>query len=338
MSAIDTLIALLRAPERSLALDVVRWTEVVTVARAETLLGTLAYRLEGLATPAVVQEVLEDAKAEAEEVRRTALWEANRVARALAPLGDPVILLKGTAFVAAGLAAGRGRGIGDCDILLPRASLDHAEKLLLDAGWEWVKSDPYDDLYYRRWMHELPPLIHGERDRMVDVHHTILPPTARPTPDSASLIASVEALGGGLAVLCHTDMIVHAAAHLFADGDLSGGLRNLWDIHALVEERGVQGLEERARHHGLSAAVARAMRLSHALYGTDVPEPWRGLTVTDRIYRRRLTARDGWGRERRPVTRLGFYIRSHAIRMPLPLLARHLWIKWRKGRAAPASE
>lgn len=338
MSAIETLVALLRAPEQSGALDPEEWTEVVTVARAETLLGTLAHRLGGMALPPMVKRVMDDAKAEAEQVRRTALWEANRVARALAPLAVPVILLKGTAFVAAGLAAGQGRGIGDCDILLPRAALDHAETLLLGAGWEWVKSDPYDDLYYRRWMHELPPLIHGERDRMVDVHHTILPLTARPTPDAGALIADAEPLGGGLAVLCHADMIVHAAAHLFADGDLTGGLRNLWDIHALVEERGVDGLAARARRHGLSGAVARAMRLSHALYGTAVPEPWRDVTPIDRLYRRRLMARDGWGRERRPVTRFGFYVRSHAIRMPLPMLARHLWIKWRKGRAAPASE
>ena len=47
-----------------------------------------------------------------------------------------------------------------------------------------MKSDPYDDAYYRRWMHELPPLIHRERDRMIDVHHTILPLTARITPDA----------------------------------------------------------------------------------------------------------------------------------------------------------
>ncbi|WP_294236049.1 nucleotidyltransferase family protein [uncultured Sphingomonas sp.] len=314
------------------------WTEVVCVARAETLLGTLAHRLDGPSVPVAVQRALDGARAEAAEVRRTALWEAHRVARALAPLGKTVILLKGSAFVAAGLAAGQGRGIGDCDILLPRASLDQAEQLLLAAGWDWLKSDPYDDLYYRRWMHELPPLVHGERDRMVDVHHTILPLTARPRPDAAAMIADAVPLEGGLAVLCHTDMLVHAAAHLFADGDLSGGLRNLWDIHALVEEGGTQGLEDRARHHGLSAAMGRAMRLSHALYGTDVPEPWRHLTPLDRLYRRRMMARNGWGRERRPLTRLGFYIRSHLIRMPLPLLARHLWIKWRKRRAAAASE
>lgn len=338
MKAVEMLIALLRTPERSATLDPDTWTAVLTVARAETLLGTLAYRLDGRAIPVAVQLMLENAKVEAMAVRQTALWEANRIALALAPLKIPVILLKGTAFVAAGLAAGQGRGIGDCDILLPRGSLDEAERLLLAAGWEWVKPDPYDDLYYRRWMHELPPLIHGERDRMVDVHHTILPPTARPKPDAQALIADAVPLNGGLATLCHTDMIVHAAAHLFADGELAGGLRNLWDIHALVEERGFEGLEARARHHGLLTAVARAMRLSHAFYGTDAPSVWRRLTAVDRLYRRRLTARDGWGRERRPLTRMGFYVRSHAIRMPPPLLVRHLWIKWRKARAVSASE
>ncbi|MDY0957334.1 nucleotidyltransferase family protein [Sphingomonas sp. CFBP8993] len=338
MNAVEALIDLLRHPEGSAAIPLGAWTQILAVARAETLLGTLAYRLDGRRLPAVVAAVLADAKDEAEQVRRAALWEANRIALTLAPLGHPVILLKGTAFVAAGLAAGRGRGIGDCDILLPHALLDRAEAYLLDAGWEWLKSDPYDDLYYRRWMHELPPLVHGERGHMVDVHHTILPPTARPKPDAEALIADAEMLAGGLATLCHTDMIVHAAAHLFADGELSGGLRNLWDIHALIEERGMAGLKERARHHGLSSAVGRALRLSHALYGTAVPDAWHKLNATDKLYRRRMTARDGWARERRRLTRTAFYIRSHAIRMPLPLLARHLWIKWRKGKAAPASE
>ena len=56
------------------------------------------------------------------------------------------------------------------------------------------RADGYDDAYYRRWMHELPPLIHRTRDRMIDVHHTILPLTARPRPDAAALIAASVAL------------------------------------------------------------------------------------------------------------------------------------------------
>ncbi|MFT2612616.1 hypothetical protein, partial [Escherichia coli] len=56
-----------------------------------------------------------------------------------------------------------------------------------------------------------------------------------------------------------------------------------------------------------------------------------GLGVIDRLYLRRLTARDGWGRQTRKLTRLGFYARSHWLRMPPLMLARHLWTKYRKG-------
>ena len=308
-------------------LDAAGWTDLVAMARAEQLIGTLALRLDGLPMPAAVKAILGDARAAAEQGRRAALWEAEMARRALAPLGCPVVLLKGTAFVAAGLMAGQGRSIGDLDILVPRVAIDAGEAALLEAGWEWVKPDPYDDAYYRRWMHELPPLIHRERDRMIDVHHTILPLTARITPDPAALIAGAVPLANGLATLSPNAMIVHAAAHLFADGDLAGGLRNLWDVRCLVEEFGTAGLAEEARLHGLHREVARALRLVACLFGDA-----RAAGI-DRLYLRRLTARDGWGRPTRPVTWLGFYVRSHLLRMPPAMLARHLWTKWRKPRA-----
>jgi hypothetical protein len=324
------LVGALREPLFTAQLDAAGWTALLTIARAEQLIGTLAHRLDGLPLPDAVAAILADARANSDAGRRQALWEAEMARRALAPLGCPVVLLKGTAYVAAGLMAGQGRSIGDCDILVPRERIDAVEAALLDAGWEWVKPDPYDDDYYRRWMHELPPLIHRERDRMIDVHHTILPLTARPRPDAAALIVDSVPLGNGLSVLAPGDMIVHAAAHLFADGDLAGGLRNLWDIHCLIEEFGVDALSDRAQHHGLWPAVWRAARLASQLYGTTIPASWEATYPGDEWYKRRLLARDGWGRAVRPVTRLAFYVRSHWLRMPPAMLARHLWIKWRR--------
>ena len=309
------------------------WNALISAARAEQLIGSVATRLDGIDMPPAAARVMADARASAEQGRIAALWEAEMARRALAPLGVPVVLLKGTAFVAAGLDAGRGRSIGDLDILVPRESLDAVEAALLAAGWEWVKPDPYDDAYYRRWMHELPPLIHRERDRMIDVHHTILPPTARPTPDAAALIADAVPLGNGLFVLSNEDMVVHAAAHLFADGDLQGGLRNLWDIDRLVREFSerdagfVSALAARAAMHDLSGAVARALRLARRIYGTPGGgEP----AASDALFARRLLARDGWGRLRHKGTEFGFYVRSHWLRMPPAMLARHLWTKFRK--------
>jgi hypothetical protein len=327
MMAARLLVRALRDPQGAQVAD---WNALVSAARAEQLLGSLAVRMEGRAVPSRVAAIFEAARRDSGRQRTQALWEAEMARRALAPLGVPVVLLKGTAFHVAGLQASAGRSVGDLDILVPRDSLDSVEAALLAAGWEHMKSaGSYDDGYYRRWMHELPPLIHRDRDRMIDVHHTILPPTARPKPNSAKMIADSVALESGLRIPCSADMIVHAAAHLFADGDLAGGLRNLWDIDRLLREFDSpdfrRTLEDRARLHGLQGPVSRALRLAHRLYGSPAAESRPRLS--DRLFETRLLARNGWGQEKRKALRFAFYVRSHWLRMPPLMLARHLWIK-----------
>lgn len=314
-------------PQSVLALDHKAWESLLCIAHAERLLPTLACRLEGLAVPGKVGAVLAGARLNAEAGRVRALWEIEMARRALTPLGVPIVLLKGSAFIAAGFAAGQGRLVGDLDIIVPRDRLSDVEAATLAGGWEWLKSDPYDDQYYRRWMHELPPMIHRDRDAMIDIHHTILPLTARPKPDAAAIIADSVEIAPGLRMLCPEDMIVHAAAHLFADGDLSGGLRNLWDIRCLLIEFADRDVRERAQLHGLLPETNRALRLVEYVFGDT-----KGAGLIDRMYIARLMARDGWGRETRKILRFVFYIRSHLIRMPLPQLLRHLFTKWRKAR------
>ena len=328
----------LAEPGSTANLDAAGWTALIGMARAEQLLGTLAHRLDGFEMPEPIDHICADARRAIAYGRKQALWEAEMARRILAPLGEPVVLLKGTAYVAAGLSAGVGRSIGDLDILVPRSALDAVERALIIAGgWEWVKEDEYDDAYYRDHMHELPPLIHKERDRMIDVHHTVLPLTAKPTPDAEAMIADSEALSDGLRILSAPDMICHAAAHLFADGDLAGGLRNLWDIDRLLRDFGDRdgfwlALGDRAERHELTKSVARALRLAETLYDTPVDGDVAGRgKAGDSLYVRRLLARDGWGRETRKGLRFAFYVRSHWLRMPPVMLARHLWTKWRKG-------
>jgi hypothetical protein len=333
VSGAALLVTALRDPEGLGGCD---WNALIAAARAEQLVGSLAFRLEGKKVPLKVEAILEGARRDSLQQRTQALWEAEMARRALAPLGLPVILLKGTAFHAAGLDASVGRSVGDLDILVPQSSLEAVEAALIGAGWERMKSaEGYDDLYYRRWMHELPPLIHRTRDRMIDVHHTILPTTARSRPDPAALIADSVEIAVGLRRLSAVDMIVHAAAHLFADGDLAGGLRNLWDIDRLLREFAAEPgfwprLAERARHHQLGPSVALALRLAARLYGTQVDASVSGRArPMDRLFAARLLARNGWGQPVRPLLRFGFYLRSHWLRMPPLMLARHLWIKAR---------
>jgi hypothetical protein len=327
MSGARLLVRALRDPAGISDCD---WNSLISAARAEQLIGSLAFRMDGKVVPARIAAVFAAARRDAAHARTQALWEAEMCRRALAPLAVPVILMKGTAFHAAGLDASIGRSVGDLDILVPRDRLDAVEAALLEAGWEHVKpADGYDDSYYRRWMHELPPLIHRTRDRMIDVHHTILPLTARPRPDADALIGSSVPLENGLRILAPADIIVHAAAHLFADGDLAGGLRNLWDIDRLLREFDSadfrRTLAARARLHQLEGPVARALRLARRLYGTPVVvgRP----RISDRLFEARLLARNGWGQERRKPLRFAFYLRGHWLRMPPLMLARHLWVK-----------
>lgn len=87
-----------------------------------------------------------------------------------------------------------------------------------------------------------------------------------------------------------------------------GGLRNLCNYDRLRRELAVTPAElaTRAERHGLNLVIARAERLADALFV------------------RRLLARAGWGRARRPGTRLASTLREHGMRMPPLTLARHL--------------
>lgn len=328
MSGAEDLIAALRDPSSVTALNGQRWTALISVARTEVLLGTLAHRAAQQPLPERVAMLFDAHRLASVTQQRQALWEADRASLALKAVGVVPVLLKGTAYAAAGLTAAIGRQIGDLDILVPHDQLRATEAALLDAGWRWLKPDPYDDAYYRRWMHELPPMIHGERERMIDVHHTILPLTHRKCPDAAALYADSALGADGHRILSTEDRIVHCAAHLLADGDLEGGLRNLWDLHCLLSD-GVDwsALEERSALHELASEVRLGARLAASLYGTIIPAEWSDPTKYVHWYRNRLLARDDWGRPSRAPLRRLFYMRSHLLRMPPLMLARHLWTK-----------
>lgn len=343
MSAARTLVDLLAGRCDAATLAPREWDGVIGVARAEAMLATLAQRLNTADLPPTVAALFADQRASADVAQQQAMWEAEMARRALEPAGIEFVLLKGAAYAAAGMSCAAGRQIGDLDILVLTHDIRRAENGLLNAGWEWVKPDPYDDAYYRTHMHELPPMIHKARDRMIDVHHTILPRTHRSTPDALALVSDAVRTESGHAVLCPDDMACHCAAHMLADGDLQGGLRNLWDFHCMTRDfaaadSGFWGrLDARADLHGLRDPVHRAARLARDLYGTPLPSDWDRQDARDSWFRGRLLARDDWGRATRPVLQLAFYVRSHWLRMPPLLLTRHLWTKWRKRQSVSSS-
>jgi hypothetical protein len=195
------------------------WEALIKCGREADLLGTLACALRERGSLAwipdaprahfVAAQIL--CAAHEAAVRR----EVDEIVAALASVATPIVLLKGAAYLLAGLPPARGRLFSDVDILVPKRTLPEVESALMLAGFATSHLDPYDQRYYRRWMHELPPMQHVKRLTVVDVHHTLAPETSRVHPDAASLFRSAIALPARpeLSVLAPADMVLHSATH-----------------------------------------------------------------------------------------------------------------------------
>jgi hypothetical protein len=343
----DLIRELFLRPEGARRLSHAHWDELVRIASAAGLLARLAGRLrEGQAWSAVPSPVrwhLEAAERTADAHHRSVRWEIRRIAEALGSVDLPFALLKGAAYVAAGLPAARGRVFEDVDILVPRARLEEAEAALGVHGWVTTHRHPYDQRYYRRWMHEIPPMEHIHRGTTIDVHHALIPVTARLKPDSERLWAAAEPVAGwaGMRILGPEDMVLHACAHLFFDGALENGLRDLMDLDALLRHFGQRpefwvGLRRRGEALDLLPPLADALRWSRRLLATPVPAeavPAPAATGRSRMRLRALDALYGQGlRPEHPAcggainasARGILYLRSHLLRMPPRLLVPHL--------------
>jgi hypothetical protein len=146
-------------------------------------------------------------------------------------------------------------------------------------------------------------------------------------------------------------MVLHAACHLFHDGELPHGLRDLSDMDLLLQHFGRDenfwvALPERAVELELVRPLFYALRYARHFFGTPVPEsvdialrkaapPL--LTLMDSLFQRALgpehdSYRDGLSR----LARFAAYIRAHWLRMPPFMLMRHLLHKALiKPKAAP---
>jgi len=335
-----------------LDLDVHGWEQALTLGRIHRVAGRWYQQLDeaGLLpeVPAAVRDHLWSEHLCAEERQRMARWEVDRIAHAFRASDMPVVLLKGAAYIAAGLPPGAGRLLSDIDILVPFARLTEAEECLRQHGWKTQPHSAYDEHYYRAWMHELPPMQHLARGSVVDVHHTLLPRTDRLSPDPAPLLAAAEPLPGSrLSILAPTDMVLHSIVHGFHGGELANAWRDVLDVHELIEHFAITRadfwpmFEARMRQFGFERPTWYALRLAQQVHGTRIPETFltrlarHAPTLPPRtvmhwaLTRAVLPAMPPTLAERLALRLL--YLRSHWVKMPLPLLARHLWTKYRQG-------
>jgi hypothetical protein len=337
----------LRDPAGLLELSEAGWDLLLRQAAAARLLPRLATRLgtSGLLgrVPERPRAHLSWALVQTARHQRAVRHELHRIGFALGDLGFEWILLKGAAYLATGSPAASGRYCNDIDILVPRERLAEVELRLRSHGWDMQTDSSYDEHYYRRWMHELPPFQHRHRRSQLDVHHSLLPPCGRWSVDTAAIRAASRPLADieSAAVPQPMDLLLHAAAHLFSDGELPHGLRDLSDLdlqlRTLTATRAqAEALAARAGAIGLGRALWLACRYCQALLATPLPAEFTETLARhapsalvcrafDATYLRALLP---WHRSLDALDiRLGrtaAYLRGHWLRMPLVLLLPHL--------------
>lgn len=348
------LLDVLRAPDTTQTFDNVHWNLCMREIRAQHLCPRVSYVLEdaGLLSscPEPIRSELLAQRFTVEFVQAQIRQELRKVRKALSGTNIPVILLKGAAYAQTGLPLARGRSFSDLDILVRRGDLESAETAFTGAGWKTLKVNRYDQRYYRRWMHEIPPIRHPARDVELDVHHGILPLTSRLKPDPDLLWNEATPLAmQPFHVLCPEDMLLHSAAHLLHDGEIRGELSGLLDLHDLIGQfASVPGfwsrLIERAGALQLGRPLYYGLSLCRTFFGTAIPPDafeaayrFAPNSVTDAVMqtlaKRALEPRYP---QRRPATVSAWllYLRSHWLRMPPGLLTAHLLRKAMRGSAA----
>ena len=351
----EEFIRFLRHPEQLLVASPETQDLMVRIARGQGLLARLGDELRQRklldACPPRLARQFEGAFAIAQVHARMLRWEVNRIQRATRGCPGRLVLLKGAAYLLGGHDWARERLVSDVDILVDKDNLPCIEEGLKDHGWEAVKLDEYDQRYYRDWMHEIPPLRHSHRATEVDVHHNILPPTGRRRPDPQRLLQDATPIQGEnpqLATLCPTDMVLHNIAHLFQDGDFRSGLRQLLDLDGMLTTfSSTDGFWEDLQNRAQAMDLVRPLYYGLLMAGKLLQAPIPPKIIEDlnriggpnpllRVIMVRLMANvlipTHPDQSNRVAALAGWllYLRSHWLRMPPLMLARHLWIKSRR--------
>ena len=337
------------APEQLCLRD---WNTLLRQAGVSLLTGRLGRWAMGYGEADIPAEVRPHLESESILVQRqyqSVKWEQHKLKQEAGALQQKIILLKGSAYVAADLPAAQGRLFSDVDVLLPEDNVTELERQLVQHGWHAVQMDEYDEKYYRQWMHEIPPLRHSRRKTTLDIHHRILPRTAVYKSDPDKLLASARQLADGWRVLCPEDMVIHSATHLFHDGELEHGLRDIVDLHELLKHFGEnkpgfwERLVPRAIELDLVNPLYYGLHYSCLILNTPIPDQVMATAqagkpnaimspVMDWLFMRALRPdHPSCDLSLTGLARWLLYIRSHYLRMPLRLLVPHLVRKaWKR--------
>lgn len=328
----------------------VEWEYIVRVAREVSILPRLAAmssdfsNLETL--PRYVLNHFQAARCSSELLKQHVYFEAEGLVKLINSVSDePPIFLKGAAYLLAKYKVGEGRVFSDIDILVLKELVDSVENKLLVYGWIHDEIDDYEQMYYRKWAHEIPPLMHCTRGTQLDVHHNLVPIISGKAPDIELFKNHLVSICNGQAkTLAPYAMVLHSAVHLFYQEEYHHGFRDLSDLHLMFCEFGEsEGFWEElfllAHRTNFTTELGLACRYTNLFFDSPIPDNWLlksegflpsrvTMVFFDWIFYRVLQPQHPLCK----VPHIGLanliaMIRGHWIKMPLPILIQHVSTK-----------
>jgi hypothetical protein len=269
------------------------------------------------------------------------LFEAFELQRELSGKKQYLIFLKDAGYTLSVAQVGDARVYNDIDILADKESIDVIEKRLCLLGWLSEELTEHDEKDYRKWAHEIHPLMHGKRGTIVDVHHNIVPIISGQQVDADKFAKNSVTTKEGFQILSFAAMNLDSLIHLIFNEEVKKGYRDLIDIHTLITTNNNKefwlSLMTLANETDFELELFLACRYAKKILRTEIPDfaqdkinqfcPWN-IAFLDFIYEKAL-------KPNHPVCRPKFFaiaeftvlIRGHFQKMPLHIHVYHLLCK-----------
>ncbi len=256
------------------------WRALLEEAEKRALTLTLYYRLrvahgEGL-VPEWVWEHLQTVHLAATARNMVMLHHAAEMLKALQERGIEVIVLKGLYLVEQVYPEIGLRTFSDLDLLVRREQLAEALSLMQNQGYRL--STWYDPQAQNTDIKHLPPLEKAQHPTL-ELHWSILEEDEPFEIEAAGLWErAVEATIAGVKTraLDPEDLLLHLSLHFTYQHRLRGGLRNLYDIAEVLEQRRArmnwQKLLATAQQWGVQRVAWLTFQLLEAITRVSAPK------------------------------------------------------------------
>jgi len=340
-------ISIFSSPQLLLGYTSKEWESLLRIMRGTDMLGSFYYFLQKhnliTSVPDFALMHLQSAKNHSDQQVQQVNRETDFLHELLQGIGIRPIFLKGAAYVLAACGNHNGRVMSDLDILVNKSELQKVESALISDGWSEKKLDDYDEQYYRKWIHELPPFINYERGVTLDVHHTIIPPISGITIPEETLFSDSHITPSSKAVFNDEMLVIHSIIHLFFNEEHEKSFRDIYDIQLLLEsyeqKKCISHLYTKAQALGFNRELFYALTVTDSLFNSarivhlqkksktfkvSGVQKWFVLRI---IVPAVIPSHELLDRPWNRFARFVMFLRGHLLKMPIKVLLPHFFIK-----------